>query len=90
MTKCRENRRRRRVRRKRHERKLLDIAITNILEALGECWFCDCGRRIEGRLHCPFCYAEPPCGCLCELCEGERHAKHQAEDEFRENLVQWR
>jgi hypothetical protein len=72
--KPRENRKRRRCRRRREEARLERKRQAEALEAeLSECWLCDCGQYIEDGCHCPHCGAEPPWGCPCDWCQGERY-----------------
>jgi len=45
-----------------------------------EGWLCTCGNYIEDGCHCSFCYQEPPWGCPCSWCQGDRYYEDEDED----------
>jgi hypothetical protein len=80
MARCHDNRKRRERRRLREARRLLG---RRAAERARNLWLCVCGKWVEDGLHCPQCKAEPPWGCPCDWCQGERYEPgHDDEIDF--------
>jgi hypothetical protein len=47
-----------------------------------DAWLCVCGNFITDGLHCSACHAEPPWGCPCSRCQGERYADESEDDGY--------
>lgn len=83
MAKCHQNRKKRERRRRRQagqserKRRRLDIE-----EELRNGWLCNCGNWIDDGLHCGICQAEPPWGCPCSWCQGDRYESEEEYDDF--------
>lgn len=45
------------------------------------CWLCHCGNYVIDGLHCEMCQAEPPWGCPCDWCQGDRYEDEEYYDE---------
>ena len=76
MAKCNDNRKAHLRRRRREERRLLH----RDEERRRSSWSCGCGNWIEDGLHCELCCAEPPWGCPCYWCQGERYDVDEEDD----------
>jgi hypothetical protein len=73
MAKCHENRKRRLRRRKRQEGQPARQAARRQRLEDSQCWLCGCGGWVEDGCHCRDCFAEPPWGCPCDWCQGDRY-----------------
>lgn len=77
MAKCHDNRKARERRRRRQQRQDERRA----REREQNSWLCECGNWIEDGFHCDLCKAEPPWGCPCGWCQGERYCTDEDFDD---------